>query len=86
VLGVLWLPEQQLGEFVGLPSRLAEHALLQPTDEPEESKGPFKGFGQFGARSIAQSAMGQSLLVVILIGRLYPSTRETSYQSCDPSP
>ena len=35
---------------------------------------------QFGPKSTGQSATPQPLFVVILIGRLYPSTRETVAQ------
>lgn len=30
---------------LGLPSRLASHALLHPTGKPVESKGPMRGAG-----------------------------------------
>ncbi len=82
----------------GFPSRLATHALLQPTGNPTLSNGPLRAAGpddqeasvgnmfcnelgsniQLGPRSTGHSATGQPLLLVILIGRLYPSTRETA--------
>ena len=42
IMILLW----QSGCYVpGLPSRLAEHAVLQPTGKPLESSGPFKAAG-----------------------------------------
>lgn len=37
---------------LGLPSRLASHALLQPTGNPVESKGPIKAAGPGGKGSM----------------------------------
>lgn len=74
--GVLCEPVQHDEEFVGFGSTM--QSLLHPTAAPVESKGPFRVVGQMGPRSTRQLAVPHPAVLVIFMGRLKPSTRDTS--------
>jgi len=65
----------------GLLSRLAPQALLHPTTFPEELRGPMSCEGQPGFRSLGHEAEEQFAEGMIIIGRLNPSTTDTTYTS-----
>ena len=78
VCGVAYAPEQQLGELAALPSRLAAHALRQPTVVPAELVTRNRASGQPALRLARQLGCGQPTELRITIGRLDPSTLLTS--------
>lgn len=82
-----------ISDLPWFPSKFALHALWQPTTLPLLSLGPASSAGpkivswdlftggsnlQLRFRSTGQSAAWQPVLVVILMGKLNPSTRETT--------
>ena len=87
-------PEQQLGELAALPLRFAAQALRHPRVVPAALL-TRSGVGQFVLRSTRQLwasgtrlvlcatdlGCGQPTLFLICIGRLLPSTLDTSRKS-----
>jgi hypothetical protein len=64
-----------------LLSNLATQALLHPTMRPLGSRGPMSGWGHAGFRSTGHEATVQFCTEgMISIGRLNPSTRDTTSQ------
>jgi len=91
----LWLPEQQLPESAWLPSKFAKQAEEQPAPlGPTSSAGQSnnimsvfvtrhqpENMNALASRSAGQEASGHPAVLVMAIGMLDPSTRDTSYQS-----
>jgi hypothetical protein len=71
---------------LGLLSRLALQALLQLTGLPVEFSGPTSCEGHPGFKSLGHDAEEQLLAEgMIIIGRLNPSTRDTTYATLSQS-
>jgi len=77
---VSYEPEQQFGELAALPLRFAAQALRHPRVVPAALL-TRSGVGQFVLRSTRQLGCGQPTLFLICIGRLLPSTLDTSRKS-----